>query len=152
VISDAHTGLKAARKAVLGGVPWQRCQFRLQQNAQTYVPHKDRQAEVAEDIRTIFNAPDLATATIYLQKAVQKYQKDASRLATWMEENIPEGLTVFQFPLEHRKKIRTNNITERLNREIRRRTRVVSIFPNSVSCLRLVSAILNETSEKMAHR
>ena len=148
VISDAHSGLKAARRAVLGGVPWQRCQFHLQQNAQAYVPHKDRQAEVAEDIRTIFNAPDKATASAYLQKTVQKYQKDASRLATWMEENIPEGLTVFDFPREHRRKIRTNNITERLNREIRRRARVVSIFPNSASCLRLVSAILNETSEK----
>ena len=148
VISDAHSGLKAARQAVLGGVPWQRCQFHLQQNAQAYVPHKDRQTEVAEDIRTIFNAPDRAVASAYLQKTVQKYQKDASRLATWMEENIPEGLTVFDFPREHRRKIRTNNITERLNREIRRRARVVSIFPNSASCLRLVSAILNETSEK----
>ena len=81
IISDDHAGLKAARLAVFGSIPWQRCQFHLQQNAQAYVPRKEMQAEVAEDIRTIFQAPDRATAEAYLAKAVQKYQKSASRLA-----------------------------------------------------------------------
>jgi transposase-like protein len=148
VTSDDHTGLQAARLAVFGGIPWQRCQFHLQRNAQAYVPRKDMQAEVAEDIRTIFNAPDRTTAEAYLAKAVEKYQKIASRLAVWMAANIPEGLTVFSFPSAHRRLIRTTNGVERLHREIRRRARVVSIFPNQASCLRLVSAVLAEISDE----
>ncbi len=112
------------------------------------MPHKEMQAEVAEDIRTIFQAPDRATADAYLAKAVEKYQKSASRLATWMAANLPEGMTVFSFPRAHRRLIRTTNGVERLHREVRRRARVVSIFPNQAACLRLVSAILNEISEE----
>ena len=148
ITSDAHEGLKAARLAVFGGIPWQRCQFHLQQNAQAYVPHKYMLAEVAEDIRTIFNAPDRPTAETYLARTVQKYQKTASRLAEWMATNIPEGLAVFAFPVAHRRWLRTTNGVERLHREVRRRARVVSIFPNPASCLRLVSAILSEISEE----
>jgi len=112
IISDAHEGLKAARLAVFSGVPWQRCQFHLQQNAQAYVPHKYMQAEVAEDIRTIFNAPDRITAEAYLAKAMEKYQKTASRLSEWMAANIPEGLTIFSFPAVHRILIRTTNVVD----------------------------------------
>ncbi len=148
ITSDDHAGLRAARLAVFGGIPWQRCQFHLQQNAQAYVPRKEMQAEVAEDIRTVFNAPDRATAEAYLAKAVEKYQKPASRLAGWMAANIPEGLMIFSFPAAHRRLIRTTNGVERLHREIRRRARVVSIFPNQASCLRLVSAVLNEISDE----
>lgn len=148
IISDDHSGLKAARQAVFGGIPWQRCQFHLQQNAQSYVPRKDMQQEVAEDIRTIFNAPDRARAQEYLKNTVDKYQKTASKLADWLEQNIPEGLTFFSFPTAHWRRIRTTNGLERLNREIKRRTRVVSIFPNEAACLRLVSAILMEISDE----
>ncbi len=148
IVSDDHPGLKAARKAVFGGIPWQRCQFHLQQNASAYVRNRDMQREVADDLRIIFNAPDRTTAEAYLVRYVQKYEKSASKLADWMEKNIPEGLTVFSFPAAHRRRIRTTNHLERLSREIRRRTRVVSIFPNDASCLRLISALLMETSEK----
>jgi transposase-like protein len=148
ITSDNHGGLRAARKAVFGGIFWQRCQFHLQQNAQGYVPRKDMLTEVAADIRTIFDAPDRATADAYLAKAVEKYAKIASRLSEWMAENIPEGLTVFAFPAAFRKQLRTTNGLERLHREVRRRARVVSIFPNPASCLRLVSAILAEMSEE----
>ena len=148
IISDDHSGLKAARKAVFGGVPWQRCQFHLQQNASAYVPRKDMRAEVAADIRTIFNAPDRHMAEEYLKKMVEKYSKTASQLAEWMEKNLPEGLTVFAFPTAHQRKLRTTNLVERLNREIRRRTAVVSIFPNEAACLRLVSAVLMEYDEE----
>jgi len=148
ITSDDHAGLRAARLAVFGGLPWQRCQFHLQQNAQAYVPRKDMQAEVAADIRMIFDAPDRPTAEAYLAKAVSKYQTSASRLAEWMAANIPEGLTVFAFPAAFRKLLRTTNGVERLHREVRRRARVVSIFPNSASCLRLVSAVLAEISEE----
>jgi putative transposase len=147
VISDDHPGLKAARLAVFGGVPWQRCQFHLQQNATAYVPRRDQLAEVASDIRTIFNAPDQPAAEAYLAKTVQKYAKTASKLANWLEKNIPEGLSVFAFPPEHRRKIRTTNGLERVNQEIKRRTRVVGIFPKEAACLRLISAHLMEIDE-----
>ena len=148
IISDDHAGLKAARQAVLGGLSWQRCQFHLQQNAQAYIPRQEMKAKVAEDIRTIFNAPYRSTAQRYLAETVKKYEKSASRLANWMEQNLPEGLTVFAFPAANRRLIRTTNGVERLNREIKRRTRVVGIFPKEAACLRLVSAVLMETSDE----
>ena len=147
ITSDSHSGLKSARKAVFGGVPWQRCQCHLQRNAQAYVPRKNMKADVASDIRSVFNAPDKQEADALLKKTVAKYTQDAPRLADWMEENLPEGLTVFAFPQKHRRLIRTTNGLERLNREIRRRTRVASIFPNEASCLRLVTAVIMEISE-----
>ena len=147
IISDDHAGLKAARIAVFGGVPWQRCQFHLQQNAAAHVPRQEMRKEVAEDIRTIFNAPDRHTADAYLTKIVQKYAQTVPALANWLETNIPEGLTVFSFPVSHRRRLRTANSLERLSREIKRRTRVVSIFPNEAACLRLISAVLMEIDE-----
>jgi putative transposase len=147
IISDAHEGLKAARKAVFAGVPWQRCQFHLQQNASQYVPRQSMKREVAADIRAIFNAPDRAQAEAQLRKTVEKYAQSASRLADWLEGNIPEGLTIFSFPEDHWRRIRTVNSLERVCLEIRRRTRVAGIFPNEASCSRLVSAVLMEISE-----
>jgi len=147
ITSDAHEGLGAARRAIFGSVPWQRCHFHLQQNATAYVPRKSMKAEVAADIRAIINAPDRETAEQYLQRSIQKYAQNAPQLSAWMEENLAEGFTVFDFPLVHRRFIRTTNSLERINREIRRRTRVVGIFPNEASCLRLISAILVEISE-----
>jgi putative transposase len=105
-------------------------------------------AEVAADIRTIFNAPDRPMAEIYLKKEVEKYAKNASPLIDWMENNIPEGLTVFAFPIKHQRKLRTSKPIERLNREIRRRTAVVRIFPNEAACLCLISAVLMEYDEE----
>ena len=148
ITSDDHTGLRAARLAVFGSILWQRCQFHLQQNAQAFVPHKAMLAEVAEDLRTIFNAPDRASAEACLEKTVSKYEKTASRLSDWMATNIPEGLSVFSFPAAFRIFLRTTNGVERLHREVRRRTRIVSIFPNQASCLRLVSAVLSEFSDE----
>ena len=148
VISDDHEGLGAARRAVLGSVPWQRCHFHLQQNAGAYVPKQAMRMEVAADIRSMFNAPDRKTAEEFLQAAIQKYAVSAPRLSAWLEENLSEGFTVFDFPLEHRKSIRTTNSLERVNKDIRKRTRVVGVFPNEASCLRLISALLMEISEE----
>jgi putative transposase len=148
IISDDHAGIEAARKAVFTGVPWQRCQFHLQQNAQAYIPRVGMRKEAAEDIRGIFNAPDQETAQLYLDKAVEKYTIIAPKLADWMEVNIPEGFTVFSFPRDHQRRLRTSNFLERLSQEIKRRTRVVRVFPNEQSCLRLISAILMETGEE----
>ena len=103
---------------------------------------------VANDIRNIFNAPDQAEAQRLLELSVEKYKKTASKLSVWMETNIPEGFTVFVLPETQRKKLRSTNMVERLNREIKRRTRVATLFPNEASLLRLVSAILSETSEE----
>lgn len=146
-VSDAHEGLKAARKAVFPSVPWQRCQFHLQQNAQAYVPKQEMKREVAADIRSIFNAPTEAEARRLLDQLLERYKTSAPRLTAWAETNLPESLTVFQFPSEHWRRIRTSNVLERVNKEIRRRTRVATIFPNEESCLRLVSSILMEISE-----
>lgn len=147
IISDAHAGLKAARKAVFPSVPWQRCQFHLQQNAQSYVTKFSRKKEVAETIRAIFNAENIAEAERLLKLAIVKYEKDMPKLSEWMQENIPEGLIVFNFSSDHRRRLRTSNIAERVNEEIRRRTRVARIFPNAESCERLVTAIVMEISE-----
>ena len=82
-----------------------------------------------------------------LRKSVEKYAKIAPKLADWMEVNLPEGFSVFAFPRLHQKRLRTSNILERLSQEIKRRTRVVRVFPNEDACLRLVSAVLMEFSE-----
>ena len=148
IVSDSHAGLEAARKAVFTGIPWQRCQFHLQQNAQAYIPRVKMRKEVAEDIRGIFNAPDQATAQQYLDKAVSKYAVLAPKLADWMEVHIPEGFIVFSFPRDHQRRLRTSNYLERLSQELKRRTRVVRVFPNEPSCLRLISAILMEIGEE----
>ena len=147
IVSDNHAGLKAARQARFAGVPWQRCQFHLQQNAVQYVPKVSMRSEVAADLRAIFDASDLPSAERLLQQTVQKYQSSAPKLAEWIEANLPEALTVFRLPPSHRKRLRTSNMLERLNQELKRRTRVATLFPNERSLLRLVSAVLSEVSE-----
>ena len=146
-ISDAHAGLNAARKGVFPSIPWQRCQFHLQQNAQSYIPKKSLKKPVAADIRAIFNAPNDAEAKRFLELFVKKYAVQAPKLSEWAETNIPEGLAVMQFPLEHQLRIRTSNMLERVNKEVKRRTKVVGLFPNEDSCLRLISAVLMEISD-----
>jgi transposase-like protein len=148
IISDAHGGLKAARLAIFGGIPWQRCQFHLQQNAQAYVPRQELKKEVAAAIRAIFTAPNLHEAKRLLSETVERYRKVAAKLAVWMEENLVEGLIVYAFPEAHRRLLRTTNGLERLNQEIRRRTRVARVFPNEASCLRLITAVVMEISEE----
>ena len=148
IVSDDHAGLKQARQAALPSVPWQRCQCHLQQNAQAYVPQQALRAEVAQAIRDIFNAPDKTEAERMLDRLVVRYQQQAPKLAEWAQENIPQGLTVFQLPQSHRVRLRTTNGLERLNREIKRRTRVASIFPNEQALLRLASALLVEIDDE----
>jgi transposase-like protein len=148
VVSDDHAGLKAARITVFPSVPWQRCQFHLQQNAQAYVPRDDMKPHVSADIRAVFNAPSLEEAERLLGIAVKKYEKTAPRLSTWMENNIPEGLTVFNLPNSHRKRLRTSNMLERLNEEVRRRIKIIGSFPNRDAALRLISFILMERNDE----
>ena len=104
--------------------------------------------EVAEVIRAIFNAPDRAEADRLLGHFVERYEKKLPKLTEWAEDNLPEGLAVFALPASHRRRLRTTNGLERLNKEIRRRTRVATLFPNEASLERLVSALLVEISEE----
>ncbi|QDV36238.1 IS256 family transposase [Tautonia plasticadhaerens] len=147
VTSDAHAGLKEALAARLTGVPWQRCQFHLQKNALAYVPKPSMQPEVTAGLRAVFDAPDRSEADRQLDLAVKKYRAVAPRLAEWLEQNVPEGLTIFTLPSGHRRRLRTSNMPERLNEEVSRRTQVAGLFPNEGSALRLVSAVLMEISE-----
>ena len=148
IVCDDHTGLKAARQARFAGIPWQRCQFHLQQNAGHYVPRVEMRSEVAADLRAVFDAPDRIEADRRLEMAIRKYEKSAPKLATWLSNNLPDGLTVFTLPAAHRRRLRTSNLLERLNKEIKRRTRVATLFPNEAALLRLVSAVLMEISEE----
>ena len=148
IVSDDHAGLKAAREARFAGVLWQRCQFHLLQNAMHYVPKLDMREEAAADIRTILDAPDRNEANRRKEQVVQKYQKTAPKLAAWLDENADESLSVFDFPAAHRKRLRTSNLLERINRELKRRTRVATLFPNETSLLRLASAVLAEIDEE----
>jgi len=119
----------------------------LQQNAQSYVPQQSLKSEVAQDLRNVFNAADRGEADRLLKMAADKHRQAAPKLAEWMEANVPEGLAVFGLPTAHRKRLRTTNAVERLNKEIARRTRVATLFPNEASLLRLASAVLVETDE-----
>jgi transposase-like protein len=148
LVSDDHAGLKAARKAMFAGVHWQRCQFHLQHNAQAYVTKVDQRKTVARQIHSIFNAPDVNEANRLLNIAIDDWGTSHPKLAAWAQHNIPEGFTVFGLPAEHRVRMRTTNGLERINKELKRRTRVATLFPNTASCLRLVSALLAEQDEE----
>lgn len=103
---------------------------------------------VARTIRSIFNAPDANEATRLLGLAIESWRSAHPKLAAWAETNLAEGFAVFALPPEHRVRMRTTNGLERLNKEIKRRTRVATLFPNTASCLRLVTAILAEQDEE----
>jgi transposase-like protein len=148
IVSDDHAGLKAARQSRFVGVPWQRCQFHLGQNLLEHLPKGVSQPEASAELRAVFNAANRSEADRLLELMVKKYETTAPKLAVWLEQNVPEGLTVFSVPVGHRRRLRTNNCPERLNRELKRRTRVASVFPNEASLLRLATALLMETDDE----
>jgi transposase-like protein len=148
ITSDNHAGLKAARMSVFPSVPWQRCQFHLQQNASAYVPKKSMQEAVHADIRNVFNMPSKEEAERLLSLTVAKYQDQASDLSQWLESDLAEGFTVFEAaPPTARKKLRTTNMVEFQNKELKKRTRCIRVFPNKDSLLRVVTALLIELDE-----
>lgn len=150
IISDNHAGLKKARKAVLPGVPWQRCLFHMAQNAVHYAPSQAMRKEVAQSVRDIYQALSAEESKDRLKQTVLTYEQRAPRFSQWLEENFEEGLTFYQFPRDHWKKIRTNNPSERLNQEFKRRTRVARLFPSIESCERLIIALAAEIHEEWA--
>jgi putative transposase len=148
ITSDAHAGLAEARKACFPGVPWQRCRFHLMRNALAHVPREEMKREVMDDLRSVLDSADEHTAGEQLRRVARKYEKTAPKLSAWMEQNVPESFAVFRLPAAHRQRLRTTNMLERLNRELKRRTRVATLFPNEASLLRLVTAVLMELSEE----
>lgn len=150
VISDDHPGLRAAMRAVLPSVPYQRCLFHLSQNAQNHAPSRDLRAILAQEVRDIYSALDAPEAERRVQAVIKKYEEKASHFCKWLEENFIEGLTFLKFPRAHWKKIRTVNLVERLNREVKRRTRVIGLFPNEESCLRLITSLMMDVHEEWA--
>jgi putative transposase len=151
IVSDDHPGLGAARKAVLGGATWQRCQFHLAQNAIHHAPNLAIKKAIGKALRQVWNARDGKAAEAELHQLVAAYREPAPKLAAWLETAIPEGLAVFALPERHHKRMRTSNPMERaIQQEIKRRTVKVRVFPNEASLERLVTAILVEIDEKWA--
>lgn len=148
IISDAHPGMANARQTVFPSIPWQRCQFHLAQNAQQFAPRKSMRSEIADAMRSIFNSPSKEDALHMKERVMKYFAKQAPEFVKWLDSNIEQGLTCFDFPKEHRKRIRTSNGMERVNREIKRRTKVAVLFPNPESALRLVTGILCEIHEE----
>jgi len=149
IVSDDHPGLGAARRAVLGGATWQRCQYHLAQNAIHHSPNLAIRKAIGKQLRRVWDAPDIEAAEAELARLAERYREPAPKLAAWLEAAIPEGLAVFSLPERHRKRMRTSNPMERsIQQEIKRRTVKVRVFPNEASLERLVTAILVEIDEK----
>ena len=148
VISDAHAGLKAAIRRVFQGAAWQRCRVHAMRNLLAKARHHQRQM-IAALIRTIFAQPDAATATGQLRAVVDQLRPVAADVADLLEAMETDLLAYTAFPDAHWSKIWSNNPIERLNRELKRRTDVVQIFPNTESVIRLVGALLVEVNDEM---
>ena len=147
VVSDDHEGLKSAAFRHFQGASWQRCRVHYARNLLGMVGHA-RRKELAEGLRGIFAAPSREVALGLASELAARRRQSHPRVAEHLEEHIEECLTCLAFPESHRRRIRTTNSLERLNQEIKRRSRVVRIFPNRASCLRLVSALAIEQSEE----
>lgn len=153
VVADDHAGLRAAIREVLPEAAYQRCYVHFLRNALDYVPRKVDD-DCLQELRWLYDRRDLAEARADLAAWIGKWQAKYPRLVAWVEDNIEETLTFYRLPRQHHKHLKSTNMLERLNEEIRRRTRVVRIFPNAESCLRLVRALCVETHENWleAHR
>jgi putative transposase len=148
VVSDEHQGLKAAISRHFHGAAHQRCQVHYARNVLGMVNHAKRK-ELAADLRGIFAAPDRRSALKLASSVAEKWrQKGHEKVAEHVEEHVEDSLSCLAFPESHRRRIRTTNGLERLNQEIKRRTRVVRIFPNREACLRMVTALAVEFSEE----
>lgn len=148
VVSDGHEGLKAAISRHFQGASWQRCQVHYARNLLGMVGTKKRK-ELAADLRGVFAATSVEAALGLASSVADKWRvRGNERVAEHLEEHVEECLSCLAFPESHRKRIRTTNGQERLNQEIKRRTRVVRIFPNREACLRLVAALAVEQSEE----
>jgi transposase-like protein len=146
VVSDDHAGLKAAIREVLPEAVWQRCYVHFLRNALDYVPRKVDD-DCLQELRWLYARRDLAEARSDLTAWLARWAGKYPRLTAWVEENLEETLSFYRFPRQHHKHLKSTNMLERLNEEIKRRTQVVRIFPNAQSCLRLIRALAVETHE-----
>jgi putative transposase len=146
VVSDDHPGLKAAIREVLTEAAWQRCYVHFLRNALDYVPRKVDD-DCLMELRWFYDRRELAEVRRDLAAWLAKWQDKYPKLCNWVEDNIEETLTFYRLPLAHHKHMKSTNMLERLNQEIKRRTHVVRIFPNADSCLRLVRALAVEMHE-----
>jgi putative transposase len=151
VVSDDHKGLRAAIDRHFPGALWQRCQVHFLRNVLGHVSKKDRKW-VVDRMRAITNAETLEEARTQLQATITALEEGYPKVAALLDEHGEEMFAVYQLPESHRKKMRTTNMLERQNQELKRRTRVVRIFPGEPSCLRLVTALAIEKSEEWQER
>lgn len=147
VVSDAHEGLKQAVTQVLPGAVWQRCYVHFLRNALDHLPRK-HDDDCMTELRWIYDRRKLAEVRSDLAAWLKRWQSKYPKLCDWVEENIDETFAVYRLPVGHHKNMRSTNLLERFNEEIRRRTYVVRVFPNSDSCLRLVRALAAEQHEE----
>ena len=146
VVSDDHPGLKRAIAEVIPEAVWQRCYVHFLRNARDHLPRKAVD-DCMQELRWLYDRRDLAEAQKDLVQWLERWGQKYPKLCEWVEENIGETLTFYQLPLQHHKHLKSTNMLERFNEEIKRRTRVVRIFPNEASCLRLIRALAAETHE-----
>lgn len=146
VVSDDHAGLRNAVEEVLTEAAWQRCYVHFLRNALDHLPRK-ADDDCLQELRWIYDRRDIQEAQRDLAAWIAKWQARYAKLVDWVEDNIGQTLTFYRLPRAHHKHLKSTNMLERLNEEIKRRTRVVRIFPNSESCLRLVRALCVETHE-----
>lgn len=146
VVSDDHPGLRAAIREVLPEAAWQRCYVHFLRNALDYVPRRVKD-DCLQELRWMYDRRDLAEVRRDLAAWLGKWQARYAKLCGWVEDNIEETLTYYRLPLAHHKHMKSTNMLERLNQELKRRTHVVRIFPNAASCLRLVRALAVEAHE-----
>ena len=149
VVSDAHEGLKAAIATVFAGAAWQRCRVHLMRNILAHVA-QSRKAEIAAAVRGCFEQPDATTAKAQVECIAARYRKICGKAMEILVAGIDDALSFMAFPIEHHRKLWSTNPIEHLNREIRRRTRSVGIFPTVASALRLITMILIEQTEDWA--
>jgi putative transposase len=147
VTSDNHKGLVNAVKKHFQGASWQRCQTHFSRNIIDHTP-KSLQSEIKEDIKNLYAAVDLESARKYRDVIFTKYETKAPKAVAILDEGFDDITAVLSLPLYYRKRLRTTNGVERLNQEIRRRERVIRIFPNEASVIRLMGALLMEQDEK----
>jgi putative transposase len=146
VVSDDHPGLKKAIAEILPEAAWQRCYVHFLRNALDHMPRK-RDDDCLQELRWFYDRRELSEVRQDLARWLAKWQGKYPKLCTWVEDNIEETLTYYRLPRQHHKHMKSTNMLERLNQEIKRRTWVVRIFPNAESCLRLVRALAVETHE-----
>ncbi len=147
IISDHHEGLQNAIKRHFQGASWQHCQTHFHRNVRGITPPK-HQREVADALKDVFNAPDRNTAQRRLSDMMDTYENVLPKLVDKLDRDVAHCLTCFDFPQKHRRRIRTTNLLERLNREIKRRADVVQIFPNEQAYERLIGALCMEWSDE----